>query len=151
MISIVQDSAEDWAEEAATMEKVYRNGVCNIAACNSTDSSRSLFVQRNPSIGGSFTVCQKYADQTVKFTLIPDWVNLTRDTAPLYTRGWAVQERFLSARGMHFSKFPFWECSTTLTTEVYSTHLEPKILCFPGLPETQRKWLSSSTDAESSV
>jgi hypothetical protein len=151
VISIVQDSAEDWAEEAATMEKVYRNGVCNIAACNGTDSSHSLFVQRNPRAGGPFTVIQKYAEQTVKFTLIPDWVNLTWDTAPLYTRGWAVQERFLSTRVMHFSEFPFWECDTTLTTEVYPSGLEPNILCFPELPETQRKWLSSSKDAESSV
>lgn len=133
------------------MAEVYRNGVCNIAACNATDSSRSLYVQRGLSVGGSFTVTRKYTDQTVKFTLIPDWVKLTWDTAPLYARGWAVQERFLSARVMHFSKFPFWERSTTLTTEVYPTRLEPKILCFPALPETQRKWLSSTTDAESCV
>ncbi|CAM6001075.1 unnamed protein product [Sphagnum balticum] len=80
------------------MAKVYRNGVCNLAACNGTDSTHSLFVQRNPRIGGSFTVIQKYAEQIVEFTLIPDWVNLTWDSAPLYIRGWAVQERFLSTR-----------------------------------------------------
>jgi hypothetical protein len=151
MISIVQDSVKDWVEEAATMEKVYRNGVCNIAACDATDSSRSIFVQRIPSTGASFTVIWKYTDQTVKFTLIPDWINLTWDKAPLYTRGWVVQDRFLSPRVMHFSKFPFWECGTTLTTEVYTSRMETKKLCFPELPDTQRKWVSPAKDAESSV
>ncbi|KAF2182869.1 hypothetical protein K469DRAFT_585471, partial [Zopfia rhizophila CBS 207.26] len=88
---IIQVSDENWEEEAVTMDKVYRNGLCNIAACDDADSSHSIFLKRNPCKDGTFTINQKYADQIVKYTLIPDWLNLTWDTAPLYSRGWAVQ------------------------------------------------------------
>ncbi len=66
---------------------------------------------------------------------------MTWDTAPLYS-GRAVHERFLNARVMHFSKFPFWECSAALATEIYPTRLEANIQRFPDLSELQRQWLT---------
>lgn len=102
-------------------------------------------------MGGPLKVIQEFADQTVRFTLIPDWVRLTWHLAPVYRRGWVVQERFLSSRMMHFSKYPFFECRETLSTEMYPKGLEKSIHRFPQRLESQRNWALSATDAQSSV
>ena len=94
---------------------------------------------------------QEYSDTTVKITLLPDWVNWNWDTAPLYKRGWALQERFLSTRIMHFSSFPFWECGEELTTEIYPPYFEKQSLRFPCFPESQRTWLSPTRSSDESV
>jgi hypothetical protein len=133
------------------MNQIYRNGLCNVAACDATSSFQSIFAERNPQMGIPFVVDREYSDQRVKFTLIPDWVNLTWDTAPLYKRAWVLQERFLSARIMHFSRFPFWECSAELTTEIHPSHLNAHSSHFPSFPESQRSWIFSMEDADESV
>ena len=79
------------------------------------------------------------------FTVIPDWVRLTWDVACLYRRGWVVQERWLSARIIHFSKFPTWECTTALMTEGFPHNFDVRGSAeYPGFPESQREWLFSS-------
>lgn len=126
------------------MHHVYRNGVCNIAACDTTDSYCSLFSERNPELGGAITHLQHYTDFSAEFIIIPNWVQLTWDTAKLYRRGWVVQERFLSARVLHFSKFPFWECRSMLATEAYIPPTTSLIGRSGALPESQRDWVFSS-------
>jgi hypothetical protein len=133
------------------MHHVYRNGVCNIAACDSTDSSYSLFSKRNPELGGAIMHVQNYTDISVQFTLIPNWVQLTWDTSRLYRRGWVVQERFLSARVLHFSKYPFWECRSLLATETYGTPQKSLLGRSGALPESQRDWIFSSEHDISSI
>lgn len=132
--SIIQDSIEDWANESAVMDKVYRNGIFNIAACSSNNSDQTIFNERDPSLGGPLVIDKKFSDQTIKITVLPDWVNWCWDTAPLYKRGWAFQERILSSRIMHFSKVPFWECGEDLMIESQNQ--------FPCFPTSQRQWLS---------
>lgn len=70
--SIIQDSAEDWAQEAAIMGRIYRNGLFNIAACNGTNSHQGIFTERNPDMGQPLVVDQKYSDQAVEITVLPD-------------------------------------------------------------------------------
>jgi hypothetical protein len=130
------------------MGKVYRHGLCNIAACMGTTSHHSIFVERDLQISKPIVKYQEFSDQVVKFTILPDWVNLTWDTAPLYKRGWVFQERFLASSIMHFSDAPFWECSEELTTEWCS---ESQRVKFPSRPQSQREWLHTDKDAEQSV
>lgn len=47
-LCIIQDSVEDWRQETATMGKVYKNALCNIAATGASDSSIGCFWDRNP-------------------------------------------------------------------------------------------------------
>ena len=62
LFSIIQDSEEDWAEEAACMDKVYRGGICNFAACDTSDSNGSLFSSRQPQVGAPIVHRQTYTD-----------------------------------------------------------------------------------------
>jgi hypothetical protein len=130
------------------MGKVYRHGLCNIAACMGNTSDHSIFVERDSQVSKPLVTYQEFSDQVVKFTILPDWVNLTWDAAPLYKRGWVFQERFLASRIMHFTEAPFWECNAELTTESYS---ESQNIEFPSRPQSQRSWLHTKKSAEESV
>ena len=149
LCSIVQDSEEDWAEEAACMDKVYQGGICNLAACDTSDSNGSLFSSRQPLVGGAIVHQQTFADSSSVFTLIPDWVKTIWNECSLYKRGWVMQERWLSPRIIHFSQFPIWECSSGLVSEVFPPRVDDAWdpqemeLCFP---KSQRGWLFDHDD-----
>lgn len=142
MSSILQDSLEDWEREAKSMGSVYTNAICNIAACDGHDSSHSLFPSRcQPN--QRITVQSQFREGPATFNVVPDWVRLTRNYAPLYKRAWVVQERFLSTRLMHFTKIPIWECRNGLRTPTYrqGTTSQPDYSDFLG---SEKGWLLSS-------
>lgn len=115
--SIIQDSSEDWEREAVTMNKVYTNGVCNIAACDGNDSSDSLFSDPDSIPHPKITFKTQYTNGVVEFEVVPIWMDFMRKYFPLYKRAWYVQERFLSTRIMHLTKIPIWECRKNTITE----------------------------------
>lgn len=115
--SIIQDSSEDWEREAVTMNKVYTNGVCNIAACDGNDSSDSLFSDPDSIPHPKITFKTQYTNGVVEFEVVPIWMDFMRKYSPLYKRAWYVQERFLSTRIMHLTKIPIWECRENAITE----------------------------------
>ena len=45
-----QISVVDWRREAAAMEDIHRNSVCNIAATGALNSDQGCFAERNPSL-----------------------------------------------------------------------------------------------------
>ncbi|KAH7628720.1 hypothetical protein B0T09DRAFT_344492 [Sordaria sp. MPI-SDFR-AT-0083] len=53
--------------------------------------------------------------------------------APLYKRGWTLQERALSTRTLHCGKQLYWECMTSKASEA-----------FPSLHIQDRKMLDST-------
>jgi hypothetical protein len=138
--SIIQDCAKDWAEESVTMNKVYRNGICNIAACDSPNSNSSIFQERNPFSGEPLTTEHKFDNQRIRFFVIPDWIKLCRENSLLYSRGWAIQERVLSSRIMHFSNFPFWECRAAVKSEIQS--LRYGDITYQDSPKSERDWIA---------
>jgi len=146
--SIVQDSQEDWGHESATMDKVYQHGVCNLAACDSPNSHMTFFSNRDPLVGGPITHTQMYYDDDPEkissstFTLLPDWPSLVQIHAPLYRRGWVLQERCLSPRPIHLSQFLTWECRLMVTTEACSPHKVPYEL-MPEFPRPERNLIFS--------
>ncbi|KAF2005644.1 HET-domain-containing protein [Amniculicola lignicola CBS 123094] len=117
-LCIIQDDADDWARESSTMHQVYRNGICNIAACSGLNPTDSLFTNREPDTSEGIVVENVFRDQTATLILIPDWVHPTFLSAPLYKRGWVVQERLLCQRLIQLAKFPFWECQQSVWTEI---------------------------------
>ena len=108
--SIIQDSPDDWAKEASTMDKVYRNSVCTIAGCESQSSDEGMFMSRDLQSGATIQTNLKFSDRNVSLSILPNWVERVRRYNTMFTRGWILQERLLSQRMIYMSRFPFWEC-----------------------------------------
>lgn len=106
-LCIIQDDLEDWEAEAGRMASVYSNAFLNIAASFAEDTTQGLFhsnTERDPdswrpvrihrSWGGPFAggyfVCE-YRDWWSCFA-----------SSPLNRRAWALQERLLAQRVVHF-------------------------------------------------
>ncbi|TLD31650.1 hypothetical protein PspLS_01820 [Pyricularia sp. CBS 133598] len=107
-LCIVQDSAEDWAQQSAIMGQIYRNSVCTIAATASSNSLEGCFVQ-----------CKPLSHHDCRMTEKDGWVACARadkeeaepDFRPLDTRGWVFQEDLLSPRTLSFCHSGIeWSC-----------------------------------------
>ncbi|KAF1352801.1 HET-domain-containing protein, partial [Lizonia empirigonia] len=98
-LCIIQDSSDDWVAESSQMASVYRGGVLNIAATGFSNGQNGLF--------GCYLLSVNQWQEGVAYS-------------PLGRRGWAVQERALSVRTIHFgARHLFWECACKLATDVW--------------------------------
>ena len=114
-LCIIQDSAEDWATEAATMQTVYQNGFLNIAALGAKSDKDGCFFDRDPLVVAPTIINISppgHEPLLFRFELEEDdgWRS-TFEGEPLVSRAWVLQERVLAARTLYFgSKQVFWEC-----------------------------------------
>jgi len=121
-LCIIQDSKDDWKDQASKMTGIYENSFITIAATKSRNSSE-----------GCFTECdQKYLAKSVpgypnhyvrqlppsfpshwnmgELDRSPDW--------PLLNRAWIYQEMRLSQRVLHFcAQEVVWQCPTVQLSE----------------------------------
>ncbi|MCJ1438234.1 hypothetical protein MMC27_007621 [Xylographa pallens] len=140
-LCIIQDSPNDWNNEAATMGNVYSNAVCTIAALGAANSHGGCFVTRNPLAFEPCLLRDGHGRDTVwaenQRVQRPDSEGDMRP--PLHRRAWVVQERALAPRTLYFgSEMVFWEC-------VGGTASEEK----PGLQETAFKHSGERSDNSS--
>ncbi|EEU43131.1 uncharacterized protein NECHADRAFT_83568 [Fusarium vanettenii 77-13-4] len=144
-LCIVQDSPKDWAKEAARMDMVYMNAVLTLAAACATSGDTGLFQQRNPvrvRMGYQGPSTDNMSNSPEKYYFLEETkIQSFREEVTngyLNSRGWCLQERWLSRRTVHFGRTQrFWECQSTMTEER-----------FPGGKGEHRgylKALSSST------
>lgn len=136
-LCIIQGDKEDWKLEAQSMASVYTNSILNIAATDSPDGARGLFVSRTyeeivsrkveitrERDGRKFywrCVDRQYIDNSGDFSKIHRKI--------LYSRAWAFQERFLAPRTLHFGADQLaWECRC----------LEADEICPDGRQKTSR-------------
>lgn len=109
---IIQDDAEDWAQEATKMASIYSNASITISATGCEDGAEGLF--RKPSGYpfsriGSFQKRPIYTQPRHKFPGFD--TNLTSSHFPLIRRGWVFQEFSLSKCMIHFTKQELmWSC-----------------------------------------
>ena len=134
-LCIVQDDRNDWAREACRMADVYENAVCTLAATSAQDSTQGCRLSANRQANGlrpAFRDAREYFDLDIgddrRVRILKDtpkaWAEELGDrpTAessegtflnPLRWRAWALQERELSVRMIHFSEnMLLWECRT---------------------------------------
>ncbi|PQE21273.1 heterokaryon incompatibility protein [Rutstroemia sp. NJR-2017a WRK4] len=121
-LCIIQDSIEDWNNEAPRMASVYGNSTCNIAALGK-DSHAGCFRDRNPL---SHSLCR---------ILSSDWGDIYFSTdksgifdnnymrlingSPLFKRAWVFQERILAQRTIYFGDSQIhWECGRGSACEI---------------------------------
>ncbi|KAK3291595.1 heterokaryon incompatibility protein-domain-containing protein [Chaetomium fimeti] len=122
-LCIVQDSAEDWAKEAAVMGKIYQNGHCTISAAEAASGHGGCFVRRNPlncnpplgypSVQPSASGAEIEVDVPApRLTMVDVF------TSKLASRGWVFQEALLSPRILYFGRGLFWNCKAGQASEL---------------------------------
>ncbi|KAL6895729.1 heterokaryon incompatibility domain-containing protein [Trichoderma longibrachiatum] len=117
-LCIIQDSAEDWKEQAAQMCEIYNGGYVTFAAAWSADSDVGLF-RESPSFTVNFPANVGKQDASYLIRRVPE--HTTWDVAgvlkmtpelPLLSRAWVYQERLLSPRIVYFTRYEVaFECA----------------------------------------
>ncbi|CZR67858.1 uncharacterized protein PAC_17757 [Phialocephala subalpina] len=105
-LCIIQDSEEDWREQAATMGDVYHNSWCNIGAGAARDARDGCFMDRHKNVVRPCKI------QT-------SWIRTKTRRSTLHSRAWVVQELVLSPRVLHFGQQLFWECLELRACETF--------------------------------
>ncbi|KAF5707224.1 hypothetical protein FGLOB1_7055 [Fusarium globosum] len=128
-----QRHKDDWSYEAARFGQYYENSTLTIATSGAISSQQGLFLDR-PALEFdpqpvTLTI-NKISGGTTQLEVHPastSW-ELSIQNVPLLTRGWAIQERVLSKRILHFgASYLLWECSELKTTEANPNSSEPKL------------------------
>ncbi|EKJ69140.1 hypothetical protein FPSE_10684 [Fusarium pseudograminearum CS3096] len=115
---------EDWSHETTRFGYYYQNSAITIAATGARSSDDGLFLPRpalafdpNPVILRRKGPTGETRDISI-LPNVPSWISEIK-RAPLYERGWAIQERILSARVVHFAaNMILWECHERRATEI---------------------------------
>jgi len=120
-LCIIQDSVEDWTQEAGEMANIFKNATLTLAAASSSNSAGGLFRKNKTTT----EICAELGMETMDGTAFcirefpnPDFFAYTAvdqpfrgKVSPLMKRGWAFQERHLSQRVVYFTPQQLvWEC-----------------------------------------
>jgi hypothetical protein len=117
-LCIIQGDTEDWRREAALMSSVYGNSFINIAAASAVNAYEGCFLKRPYLVDGL-----RAQISTGGFTLVRDFhsssvYSLATTDSHLATRAWALQEKILPPRTIHFgNRGAFWECRKKVANE----------------------------------
>jgi hypothetical protein len=124
-LCVVQGDTEEWVLEASKMASVYGNALITLSALSSVDSKSGCRISNRQAItqdhlffdfdSGPYRIrlfqqeirkwYEEYGDDTYRHGKY--------GKNPLRTRAWALQERELSTRNIHFSEnLILWECNT---------------------------------------
>jgi hypothetical protein len=107
-LCIVQDSIEDWRTESAKMQDYYKNAYLTISALEALSSHHGILHLRNRKFWNGVQLSSE-ANLYLRPQLGTEDDVFKR--AVLNTRAWALQERLLSTRVLHYAKDEiFWEC-----------------------------------------
>ncbi|KAL7948003.1 heterokaryon incompatibility domain-containing protein [Trichoderma barbatum] len=118
---IMQDNESEKAGEIALMGEIYYNSSLNISATDSTSGADGLIFQRDTL---KTTPCQVNlhitgVDEEVELVAFHNKVLVESDEGELNRRGWVLQERILSPRVLHFTRYQiFWECNSVLASDI---------------------------------
>ncbi|KAF4634273.1 hypothetical protein G7Y89_g3830 [Cudoniella acicularis] len=117
-LCIIQDSEDDWQRESALMSSVYGGSTITIAASSSRDSNEGCFLMPPDFNGGLRARISDGGRQRVQDFRNQRAYDLSTFETHLGTRAWALQEKMLPPRTIHFSnRGAFWECRTTIASQ----------------------------------
>jgi hypothetical protein len=118
-LCIKQNDIVDWVREAGSMSSVYGNSFVNIAASSSTSVHGGCFVKPKFTVDGLRALVTIGPTSTlVREFRSRDVYDLNTSGSHLATRAWALQERILPPRTIHFgSRGAFWDCKSSTANE----------------------------------
>ncbi|KAF5638763.1 het domain protein [Fusarium tjaetaba] len=109
-LCIIQGDFADWEREASRMADVYRGAYFTIGATSASDDREGFLKQRNSALWELkvFTA----AGRSIHVYLCPQGDKyINPHPLPLDTRGWTLQEQYLSRRMLRFSDYQTtWTC-----------------------------------------
>ncbi|KAM3087016.1 hypothetical protein ACMFMG_001125 [Clarireedia jacksonii] len=117
-LCIIQDDEDDWQKESALMSSVYGGSVITIAASTARDCTEGCFL-KPPYFNGGLRaqIIDSGRKRVQDFRNHQVYERSTFETH-LGTRAWALQEKMLPPRTLHFGdRGAFWECRTTIASE----------------------------------
>ncbi|KAK3345022.1 heterokaryon incompatibility protein-domain-containing protein [Neurospora tetraspora] len=120
-LCIIQDDGKDWNIQASLMHRIYAHGYLNLAnAC--AEFSPGLEVTRDPLSVSPCVISRTRTDGSREYWACFRNFNPTEalSFAPLYSRGWCYQERFLATRTIQFSQQLYWECKAGHASESFT-------------------------------
>jgi hypothetical protein len=129
-LCIVQDDDEDWKREASSMAAVYGGSALNLAASGANDGTFGLISERPV-----HWRCQAQLHDGHEYRLyevVPQqFDSRVLSESPLMQRGWALQERILPIRTLHFTKTEmFWECKQVTACETFANGIPGQVTKF---------------------
>ncbi|CVK90869.1 related to tol protein [Fusarium proliferatum] len=119
-LCIIQDSPEDWREQAAQMADIYQHSFLTIAATKSQDGSQGCFSETSHQYVAKLVPGYQNIYVRQKVPLFPNhWTQLeNNDGYPLLNRAWIYQEMRLSPRVLHFcNEEVIWVCQNSQRSE----------------------------------
>lgn len=150
-LCIIQDDHDDWAYEAARMQKVYLNARLVLSALDSDHNNGGLFRDAQsglpPFVQLSIPSPSDKPGRTCHYALPWRVADGAKELArgPITKRAWVLQEESLAARILYFgAEMLYWECLAVTASES-----EPDGLQRDGQRlqrkdnRARRKWLQS--------
>jgi hypothetical protein len=120
-LGILQDDVADWKHAAATMADIYEGSYLTIAATGTENANGGLFRTVHSANAARMLKASALHVQEHRLPDFPREHNPSialHSGCPLLSRGWVFQERHLSSRIIHFTKYQMvWECRSTLISE----------------------------------
>jgi hypothetical protein len=117
-LCIIQGDAADWSKEAGSMSSVYGNSYLNIAASSAVNVHEGCFLKSPSMVDGLRVPITINGIPLVREFRSSSVYALSTTESHLSTRAWALQERVLPSRTIHFGRRgAFWECRTTTANE----------------------------------
>ncbi|KAK7926797.1 hypothetical protein PG985_003795 [Apiospora marii] len=128
-LCIIQNSTDDWKDQAEIMALVYNNSVLTIAALKSSGSHEGCFTEaRNPL---RLRPCVSEELDVSVYSWNPGrlWeveVNTSGyGASPLHSRAWVVQERYSAPRTLLYgANGIYWECRCAQASESHYCNIE---------------------------
>ncbi|KAH7125901.1 heterokaryon incompatibility protein-domain-containing protein [Dactylonectria macrodidyma] len=135
-LCIIQDSDDDWANEALNMASVYGRTACNISFVFPTADESNKKHLRDPRLGVPCLLFQPQTNNANKDDAaqsnslvvqhVPGFIsrfwspNTYKDYWPLLSRAWAIQERLLCPRNLYYGQDRLmWECCEMVEDEFW--------------------------------
>lgn len=132
-LCIVQDDSDDWRQESSRMARIYQLAILTIAATGAKDSSVGCFIPKNPELRAQLVrlpyrtrqnIAQGYFYIHQRKSSIEEEYKAYVQNGPLMTRAWALQERILSRRMVHYVQGRvFYECQTMVPMNDWHEYL----------------------------
>lgn len=117
-LCIVQDSVDDWQKESGLMSSVFGGSTITIAASSARDGREGCFMKPPYFSGGLRARITDSGLRRVQDFRSRHAYDRSTSHTHLGTRAWALQEKMLSPRTVHFGdRGAFWECRTAIASE----------------------------------